>query len=199
MKTLAEFIARETNDYILNFCRNVEHAGRSSKLKRRWQKRHDYYKGRFSLAALAEANCNYVFIATVAERGSNGRCRNVLVKDVHPFGVKTICEDHLWLPYDRLWCAIEPFFQGWQVLLVGKAVAYTRLNGTADFKIEPEYITTLLSREQLNRTRPRHAIGYSHKGIDPTPHANVLGDRTPILPLLPASQTEQAHSLTPHI
>lgn len=153
MNTFDEFIAWNSNKVWLDICRNAGRSGRSSRLKSRWLKRQDQFKERITLAALASANRNYVFVATVVERGFNGRWRNVLVKDVHPFGVQNVWEDHLWLPYNRLWERIEPFYQGWKVVLVGKAVAYTRLNGTVDYAIEPEHVTTLLSREKLTKQR----------------------------------------------
>lgn len=149
MKILDDFIARQESDELLDMLRNIQQNCRPARFKRYWRNQTKHVKERMTLGALAATNRRHEFVGTVVERGYNGRWRNILLEKVHPFGLDIISEDHIWMPYNWLWQRIEPFFQGCKVVLVGKAVAYTRQNGTVDYSINAEYVTTLWSRPSL--------------------------------------------------
>lgn len=100
-------------------------------------------------------NCQ-IFVAIVGERSCQGRKRTVLLKDIRRFGHKFILADHLWLPYSRHWERLEPFFQGLKVVIVGTAIPYDRTNGTFDFKIKVEKVTTLWHRNRTPVVSDRH-------------------------------------------
>lgn len=104
---------------------------------------HPTARGRLTLSTIARARTLQTFIATIVGRGSNGKRRTVLLKDLRIFGIKFFREDHLWVLYDKRWCAIEPFFQGERVVLVGTAMKYTRKDSTQDYTLELERVVKL--------------------------------------------------------
>jgi hypothetical protein len=98
---------------------------------------------RLTLVSFARTQVKETFIATVAGRGFNGKRRTVLLQDLRLFGSKFIQEDHLWVPHDRQWERIEPFFQGQKVVLVGTATPYMRKNTTCDYTLAIIKVTKL--------------------------------------------------------
>ncbi len=101
------------------------------------------------LANLARAHMCETFVATVVARGSAGRQRTVLLKNLRLFGSKFIEEDHVWVVYNRLWERIEPFYQGETAVLLGRAVEYSRKNGTSDCTLSLDYVTKLWMPPQI--------------------------------------------------
>ena len=87
------------------------------------------------LAAVAATQQSQTFVATVRGRGFMGKRRTVLLADLHPFGLKFLFAEHIWVRYDRQWAHIEPFFQGAKVLLIGAPVLYRRADGTEDYTL----------------------------------------------------------------
>lgn len=143
--TFEQFSARARNSEMLAGLRSVQHSRHAAKFERFLLQCAERGKTRMTLAAFAEANQRHEFVATVAGRGFNGRRRTIILKDLRPFGVKFVFEDHLWVPYDKKWERLEPFFQGLKVVLVGTAVEYTRSDGTVDYTLALERVTTLKS------------------------------------------------------
>ena len=103
------------------------------------------YRGeqRMALACYAQAEIRETFVATIGGRGFIRKLRTVLLTNLRLFGSRFIQEDHVWVPYSKLWEQTEPFYQGEKVVLVGTAVQYMRKNGTNDYSLTPEYVTKL--------------------------------------------------------
>ena len=106
-----------------------------SKLERCFVQLPEHRETRIPLAALAATNRSQAFVATVERRGVKGKQRTVLLTNLHPFGMKFIFADHLWVPYDKKWERIEPFLQGLKVTFVATGIRYSRSNGTSDYKL----------------------------------------------------------------
>ena len=88
-----------------------------------------------TLERIAFAGKVFTYVAIIQERGMMGQHRTVLVKDLHIFGEKVGLADHMWFSLDRKWRAIEPFYQGMKVVLVGPVVEYVRANGIKDYEL----------------------------------------------------------------
>jgi hypothetical protein len=88
-----------------------------------------------TLAGLAGSDQPDVFVATVERRGFSGKRRSVLLQNLRRFGLKFIFADHVWVPYDKNWERLEPFFQGLALVLVGTALEYKRNDRTSDYTL----------------------------------------------------------------
>lgn len=138
-----QFVARRRHDEIRDLMRQVSDYPAARNHERALLESPLRGDGRMMLANLARAHRREIFVATVGARGSAGRHRTILLKDLRLFGSKFIEEDHVWVVYNRLWERIEPFYQGEAAVLVGTAVEYSRRNGTSDYTLELEYATKL--------------------------------------------------------
>jgi hypothetical protein len=143
LSTFDQFGAREDYDLVCEELRRLQDSRRITKLERCFVETTPGGVTRLPLETLAAANKSEVFVATVGVRGFTGKRRNVLVTDVHRFGLKFIFADHLWLPYGRHWERLEPFVQGLKVVLVGTASRYTRNDGTYDYGLALSKVTRL--------------------------------------------------------
>lgn len=143
LSTFDQFGVRQDYDEICEELRRLQDSRRMTKLERCLLERTPGGPTRPPLETLAAANKTEVFVATVGVRGFTGKHRNILVNDVHRFGLKFIFADHLWLAYDRHWERLEPFLQGLKVVLVGTAIEYTRKDGTSDYGLALSKVTRL--------------------------------------------------------
>jgi hypothetical protein len=111
-------------------------------------------ENRMTLVSFARTQMDHTFVASIDARGCIGKRRTVLLKDLHLFSLKFILEDHVWVPYDKHWARIEPFYQGEKVVLVGTAVEYSRKNGTSDYTLVLNYVTKLWPPNKTTVTAP---------------------------------------------
>ena len=142
--TFDQLAARAHNEEELSLLRDIQHDEHSAELQQHFRQFLDRKVTRVMLGAIADPAFNGVFVATVAGRGFRGSKRTVLLKGLRLFGNKIVLAGHLWLPYDRRWERLEPFFQGCKVVLVGKIAEYTRgRDGTVDYTLNLERVSTL--------------------------------------------------------
>jgi hypothetical protein len=139
------FLARSELTEIQKFLRNAANHPSTHKYERALLESPFRHDRRMTLACFALAQVCETFVATVAERGCIGKQRSVMLKDLRPFGCRFIHEDHLWVPYNRLWGRVEPFYQGERMALVGTAVEYKRKNNTYDYTLVLKHVTRLSS------------------------------------------------------
>lgn len=138
--------------------RSAQHSRHVAKLARCFVESPEH-ETRIPLAALAGTNQSQAFVATVGGRGFKGKQRTVLVTDLHPFGLKFLFADHLWVPYDKKWERIEPFVQGLKVVLLGTAVEYSRKDGTCDYTLALTRVTKLWLMDGSKRSELGRAGG----------------------------------------
>jgi hypothetical protein len=141
--TFDQFVAREDYNNICDGLRSVQHCRHVATLARYFVQTPERREIRIPLAVLAATNQSEAFVATVGGRGLKGRQRTVVLTDLHPFGLRFLFADHLWVPYDRKWERIELFVQGLKVVLVGTAVEYRRTDGTCDYSLALTKVTKL--------------------------------------------------------
>lgn len=141
--TFDQFVARVEFQDELDSLRRVSNHPQARKYERYLLECPDRGEDRVTLVRFARTQMQGIFVATVAERGFNGKRRTVLLHDLRLFGCKFVQEDHLWLVYNAHWERIEPFYQGQKVVLVGTAIKYTRKDATCDYTLAIEKITKL--------------------------------------------------------
>lgn len=100
-------------------------------------------EGRVLLKTWAEADKVGDFVAIVDRRGTAGKHRTIMLKDIRVFGVKFVLEHHIWVHYTKLWQRVEPFVQGQKVLVHGRVIPYEREDGSVDYTILPEKVIKL--------------------------------------------------------
>ena len=133
------------SSYVDDYLRQLKRAGNDPKAAKHYRVAVDHRskKGRVLLKSFADSGQTKEFVGIVGGRGFKGRHRTVLVKDIRPFGIKFVFEEHIWLHYDKMWERIEPFVQGQKVLIRGPVKPYERDDGSVDYTIIPERITKL--------------------------------------------------------
>jgi hypothetical protein len=138
-----QFVARDELQDTLDLLRSISNCSDADRLKRFLLECPQRGEGRMTLASFAAAQTSEIFVATVAGRGFNGKRRTVLLIDLRRFGISFVLESHLWVPYDKRWARIEPFYQGQKMVLVGTVIEYTRKNHTCDYGLALEKVTKL--------------------------------------------------------
>lgn len=117
---------------------------RKGKMERHLHEYRKRYGDRFILGGLCNLGDSLDFVSTVQNRGSNGRYRTILLKDVRLFGIKFLSlTDHMWVRYSRAWENIEPFLQGQKVILHGKVIEYDRANGEISYTVDSSRVLKL--------------------------------------------------------
>ena len=135
LNTFDQFAAREDYSAMCEALRDAQCRHRLSKFERCFVQAEEDGEGRMPLAAVAATQQSQTFVATVCRRGFMGKQRTVLLADLHPFGLKFLFAEHIWVRYDKKWAHIEPFVQGAKVLLIGAPVLYRRADGTEDYTL----------------------------------------------------------------
>ena len=138
-----KFVARQLLQDANNILRAASRHPAAQKLERYLLECSERGEDRYTLGYFARAQLTETFVATVAGRGFCGKHRTVLITDLRIFGSRFVYEEHLWLPYNRHWKGIEPFYQGQKVVLVGTAIEYTRKDATHDYTLAIEKVTKL--------------------------------------------------------
>ena len=127
--------------------KRIKKAGKAheAKHRKRFQEEiADRWKDRTWMAIFAEAELPWQFVGTVEGRGHVQEFTNVLLKNIHLFGISYVLVDHVWCQYDKHWKRVEPFFQGAEMMIYGCPARYERKgDGTVDYEFKIQKLVKL--------------------------------------------------------